>query len=195
MKQFCDLTLADWIDCLESRHNQEIQLGLSRVKECAAQLGLLQVEACVITVSGTNGKGSTVAALEAIYIAAGYEVASYTSPHLLQFNERIRINNQPISDTDLCAAFTAISQSSNANQLTYFEMTTLAALWHFKQLELDVVILEVGLGGRLDATNIIDPNLAIITTVDFDHQEYLGHTQEEIGYEKAGILRPDIPFI
>ncbi len=195
MNAFSDFTLAEWIHYLENRHDQEIQLGLERVKKIATQLNLQPVDTQVITVTGTNGKGSTVAALVAIYTAAGYQVASYTSPHLWAFNERICVNTQPISDENLCAAFTAISQECGDIKPTYFEMTTLAALWYFKQFKLDIIILEVGLGGRLDATNIVDADLAIITTIDLDHQEYLGNTKEAIGYEKAGILRSGIPFI
>ena len=143
----------------------------------------------VITVAGTNGKGSTVAMIEAIYCEAGYRVGAYTSPHLLFFNERIRLNKQSISDDALCRAFTLIEQTRGLIHLTYFEMATLAALLTFKQSKLDVIILEVGIGGRLDATNIVDADLAVITTVDFDHEDYLGNTIEAIGFEKAGILR------
>ncbi len=195
MKQYEKFTLAEWLDYLENRHQQEIQLGLARIQQVAASLHLLQPKAKIITVAGTNGKGSTVATLEAIYLAAGYQVASYTSPHLISFNERIRVNQTHISDDQLCAAFAAIEAARGEILLTYFEMTTLAALWHFRQYQLDLIILEVGLGGRLDATNIIPADLAIITTIDFDHQEYLGNDKEAIGFEKAGILRANKPFI
>ncbi len=180
---------------LENRHPHEIQLGLERVRIVADRLALRHLDACVIAVAGTNGKGSTVAALDAIYTVAGYRVGSYTSPHLLAFNERICVNKVPISDEDLCAAFAIIEQARGDIHLTYFEMTTLAALHYFKSCALDVVILEVGMGGRLDATNIIDAHLAIITTVDLDHQDYLGDTIEAIGHEKAGILKPNQRFI
>ena len=192
---FSNLSLSECLHHLENRHAEEVQLGLTRIKTVAKRLNLLNLDATIVTVAGTNGKGSTVAALEAVYKAAGYQVASYTSPHLIEFNERIRVNQQPIKDQELCAAFTVIEDARDTINLTYFEMTTLAALWHFKQLTLDVIILEVGVGGRLDATNIIDSDLAIITTVDLDHQDYLGDTKEAIGYEKAGILRPNTPFI
>ncbi len=192
---FLNFTLNDWLQYLENAHQQEIQLGLMRVSTVANRLGLLHWDAHVITVAGTNGKGSTVAALEAVYIAAGYNVACYTSPHLIRFNERICVNQQPITDENLCAAFLAIEQGRKDTHLTYFEVATLAALWYFKQCQLDVIILEVGMGGRLDATNILDADLAIITTIDFDHEDYLGHTKEAIGYEKAGILRANRPFI
>ncbi len=195
MKQLSDYNLNEWLEYLENSHQQEIQLELSRVQQVAAALDLLAPKAKIISVAGTNGKGSTVATLEAIYHSAGYQVASYTSPHLFNFNERIKINQKPISDQDLCKAFCLIEQGRGSIQLTYFEMTTLAALWHFKQHKLDLIILEVGLGGRLDATNIIDSDLAIITTIDLDHQQYLGSTKEAIGYEKAGILRANKPFV
>lgn len=192
---YSNFSISEWLDHLENRYAEEIQLDLSRVQTVAKRLNLLKLDATIFSVAGTNGKGSTVAALEAVYLAAGYQVASYTSPHLINFNERIRINNQPITDKELCLAFTVIEKARENIHLTYFEMTTLAALWSFKKRNLDVIILEVGLGGRLDATNIIDSDLAIITTVDLDHQDYLGDTKEAIGYEKAGILRANKPFI
>ena len=188
-------TLQDWLLLLENRHQEEIQLGLERVKTVALRLGLCDLDATVITVAGTNGKGSTVAALDAIYNAAGFRVGRYTSPHLLSFNERICINQNPITDFELCDAFQVIEQARSDIHLTYFEMTTLAAFYYFKKNKLDVVILEVGMGGRLDATNIVDATLAIITTIDLDHQDYLGSTIEAIGYEKAGILRAGQHFI
>jgi dihydrofolate synthase/folylpolyglutamate synthase len=190
-----DWNLSQWLNNLEQRNSQEIQLGLTRILDVAQKLKLETPDCKVITVAGTNGKGSTVRALETIYNMAGYKVGSYTSPHLIQFNERICVNLTPISDEDLCSAFCLIEEARDQVNLTYFEMTTLAALWYFKQQNLDVVILEVGLGGRLDATNIIDADISIITTIDFDHQDYLGTTLEAIGYEKAGILRQLKPFI
>jgi dihydrofolate synthase/folylpolyglutamate synthase len=190
-----DWQLNHWLVHLETRHNQEIQLGLSRITTVAGQLKLLTPACKVITVAGTNGKGSTVAALEMIYHTAGYKVGSYTSPHLIHFNERIKINTTPITDKELCHYFQIIEDERKEIPLTYFEMTTLAALLHFKQYNLDVIILEVGMGGRLDATNIIDADVAIITTIDFDHQEFLGTTLEAIGFEKAGIVRSQKPII
>lgn len=187
--------LTQWLHSLETRHALEIQLGLTRVLEVARALGVNTPNCKVITVAGTNGKGSTVTALETLYHKAGYNVGSYTSPHLLHFNERIRINLLPVSDEQLCSLFSTIEEARAQVNLTYFEMTTLAALLHFKQSNLDIIILEVGLGGRLDATNIVDADLAIITTIDFDHQDYLGDTLDAIGYEKAGILRQGRPFI
>jgi len=192
---FKKFSLSEWLHYLENRHSEEIQLGLARIKTVAANLDLLHPDATVFSIAGTNGKGSTVEALEAIYLAAGYQVASYTSPHLIRFNERIRVNHQPISDKKLCEAFMIIEEARANIHLTYFEVVTLAALWYFKQFKLDVIILEVGMGGRLDATNIIDSDMAIITTVDLDHQDYLGDTKEAIGYEKAGMLRTNKPFI
>lgn len=194
-KPYNEWTLAEWLADLETRNTQEIQLGLTRIMSIAQKLQLQAPDSLVITVAGTNGKGSTVTALERIYHAAGYKVGAYISPHLIQFNERIRVDLIPISDNDLCDAFCFIEAAREQIMLTYFEMTTLAALWYFKKNVLDLIILEVGLGGRLDATNIVDADLSIITTIDYDHQDFLGNTLEAIGYEKAGILRPDKPFI
>lgn len=188
-------SLDEWLFLLENMHQQEIQPGLTRVGQVATELHLLCPDATVITVAGTNGKGSTVALLESIYRAAGYAVGSYTSPHLISFNDRIKVNHQPITDAQLIEAFEAIADTAGFSKLTYFEATTLAALWHFKQCPLDVIILEVGMGGRLDATNIIDSDLAIITTIAIDHESWLGNTIEAIAYEKAGILRKHTPFI
>jgi dihydrofolate synthase/folylpolyglutamate synthase len=187
--------LNQWLSHLERRSLQPIQLGLERILKVARRLDLTTPDSKVITVAGTNAKGSTVNALETLYHEAGYKVGSYTSPHLLHFNERIKINLLPISDAELCEAFAVIESGRGEVDLTYFEMTTLAALAHFKLKQLDIIILEVGLGGRLDATNIIDSDVAIISTIDYDHQEYLGTTLDAIGYEKAGILRQNKPFI
>lgn len=198
MKPYETFSLDDWLYALEHHQHKgikSIELGLGRISLVAERLGLRDLGVPVITVTGTNGKGSTVATLESIYCAAGYQVGSYTSPHLLHFNERIRVNQTPISDASLVKAFCAIERARDGVPLTYFETTTLAALWYFKQCALDVVVLEVGIGGRLDATNIIDASLAIITTVAIDHQEYLGTTRDAIGYEKAGILRETIPLV
>jgi dihydrofolate synthase/folylpolyglutamate synthase len=192
--QIANFSLQNWLSWFENRYTEEIQLGLERIEAVATKLQLNKTLAKVITIAGTNGKGSTVAALEAIYHAAGYRVASYTSPHLVRFTERIRINQQNISEAALCEAFFQIELARKNIALTSFEMTTLAALWYFKQTPLDIIILEVGMGGRLDATNIVDADVAIITGVDLDHQAYLGHTREKIGYEKAGILRSRCPL-
>ncbi len=188
-------SLSDWLYHLENRYQQEIQLGLARISQVARLLQLNKPRAKVITVAGTNGKGSTIASLEAIYLAAGYRVGSYTSPHLEKYNERIRVARKTIFDQALCQAFRVIEAGRDNIPLTYFEMTTLAALWYFKQQKVDLILLEVGLGGRLDATNIIDSDLAIVTTIDLDHQEFLGTTKEQIAKEKAGILRKGCPFV
>lgn len=182
-------TVEGWLAYIESLHPKSIEMGLTRVRAVADRLQL-RLDFTVLTVGGTNGKGSTCAMLEHIYNAAGYRVGCYTSPHLLHYHERIRFNTTQITDATLCAAFAAVEQARGDIALTYFEMGTLAALWAFDQVELDVVILEVGLGGRLDAVNIVDADCAILINVDLDHMEYLGNTREAIGYEKAGIFRP-----
>lgn len=194
-KQWSKWTLNEWLFHLEHQHSEEIQLGLERIALAAQKLDLDRPDFKVITVAGTNGKGSTVSALETIYHHAGYQVGSYTSPHLIHFNERIRLGLTPISDDDLCAAFQVIEEGREELHLTYFETATLAALWYFKKQNIDIAVLEVGLGGRFDATNIVDADLAIITTIDYDHQHFLGDTREAIGFEKAGILRAGKPFI
>jgi dihydrofolate synthase/folylpolyglutamate synthase len=169
-------------------------MGLARVSAVARSLGLAPTVP-LITVGGTNGKGSTCAFLEAILRAAGYRVGLYTSPHLLRYNERVRIDGQEATDDDLCRAFAAIESARGDTSLTYFEFGTLAALWLFGETGAEVMILEVGLGGRLDAVNIFDADCAIVTSVDLDHQEYLGATREAIGYEKAGIFRAGRPAV
>ncbi len=181
--------LEQWLYYLEHRHSQAIQLGLVNAAHVATVMNVLKWSIPVITVGGTNGKGSTVTALAAIYQAAGYRVGQFTSPHLFRFNERICINQQPITDEELCQLFARIETARAETSLTYFEMSLLAALLYFKEAYLDVLILEVGMGGRLDATNIIDADLAIVTTVDLDHQDLLGADKEAIGAEKAGIFR------
>ena len=162
---------------------------LENIRAVATNLDLLKPDVPVITVAGTNGKGSTMAMLSEIYSAAGYRVGSYTSPHLLQENERIKINQSMVSDQDLSYAGAQIDAARDCINLTYFENMTLSALLLFKAAQVDVILLEVGMGGRLDATNIVDADVAVITTIALDHQEYLGHTRETIGQEKAGILR------
>ena len=184
------VTVEAWLSYIESLHPKSIEMGLSRVQAVAARLQL-EFPFTVITVGGTNGKGSTCAMLERIYATAGYRVGCYTSPHLVQYQERVRLNGALISDDVLCAAFAAVEFAREEIALTYFEMGTLAALWAFEQQPLDVVILEVGLGGRLDAVNIVDADCAIVTNVDLDHMEFLGDTRELIGHEKAGIYRKE----
>lgn len=188
-------TLTEWLNWIGQQHPKAIDLSLDRVKQVAQTLKVLNFNCPVITVGGTNGKGSTVATLAAIYSAAKYRCGVYTSPHLLQHNERIVIAGEKVSDSDLCAAFEAIEKAKGNISLTYFEYGTLAALYCFQRSHLDVIILEVGLGGRLDAVNIVDSDVAILTTVDLDHTDYLGDTREAIGREKAGIFRADKPAI
>ncbi|HVL74714.1 MAG TPA: bifunctional tetrahydrofolate synthase/dihydrofolate synthase [Noviherbaspirillum sp.] len=181
-------TLAAWLTRLEAMHPTAIDMGLERVGQVKERLGI-GFECPVITVGGTNGKGSTCAMLESILLQAGYRVGLYTSPHLIDFNERARINGEPVSDGALVEQFAAVDAQRGDISLTYFEFTTLAVLRLFSQAGLDAVILEVGLGGRLDAVNVIDADVAIVTSVDIDHAEYLGDTREKIGFEKAGIYR------
>ena len=190
-----DWTAAQWLHFLEHRHQQTIHLRLENASHVANCLNVLNWSIPVITVAGTNGKGSTVAALSAIYQAAGYRVGQFTSPHLFQFNERICINQNPISDEHLCQLFQKVEIARGDTHLSYFEVSLIVALLYFKDMGIDVLILEVGVGGRLDATNIISADLAIITTIDLDHQAYLGTDRESIGKEKAGILRNNQLFI
>ena len=191
-------TLADWLAHAERLHPKTIDMGLERVKTVADRMGL-KFDCPVITVAGTNGKGSTCAMLEAILMEAGYRTGMYTSPHLVDFEERCRVRGHIVNATDLVAACARVDlarcQNDTEIQLTYFEFTTLAILQLLMQAKLDVVILEVGLGGRLDAVNIIDTDCAIITSIDLDHMELLGNTRELIGFEKAGIMRRGKPVV
>lgn len=189
--------LPAWLSYIESLHPKTIAMGLGRVKRMVARLKL-HPTFTIITVAGTNGKGSTCAMLAQIYQQAGYQVGSYSSPHLMRYNERVKVNGAEVGDADLCRAFAVVDAARNQDEviaLTYFEVGTLAAMWHFMQTKLDVVILEIGLGGRLDAVNAFDPHCAIVTSVDLDHQEFLGDTREQIGFEKAGVYRADTPAI
>lgn len=188
-------TLQEWLRWQESLHPQEIELGLERVHLVWGRCQKTHWIPAVVTVAGTNGKGSCSAMLESIYRKAGYRVGCYSSPHLLNYNERIKILGVNIEDQKLCEAFERIDQARGDISLTYFEFATLAALLLFAGTDLDVVILEVGLGGRLDAVNIIDADVALLTSVGIDHQEWLGNDREEIGREKAGIFRQDRPAI
>lgn len=188
-------TLHEWLQRLERLHFKAIDLGLERVTRVAQALGLLSGLPFIFTVGGTNGKGSTVSFLESILHTAGYKVGAYTSPHLIHFNERVRINGVEASDADLIAAFEKIEAGRGETSLTYFEFTTLAALLLFKQAQLDVLVLEVGLGGRLDAVNIVDADVAVVTSIDLDHQAFLGNTREQIGREKIGIGRAGKPLV
>jgi dihydrofolate synthase/folylpolyglutamate synthase len=181
--------LADWLAFQESSHTLAIDMGLARVRLVVFRLGLDKPRAFTITVAGTNGKGSSTAMLSSIYTVAGYKVGWYSSPHLLHYNERIRINNEAVTDALLIEAFRAISAVSQDLTLSYFEWGTLAALWLFKHYDCDIQVLEVGLGGRLDAVNVIDADAVLITPIDIDHQAYLGDTREIIAVEKAGVFR------
>ena len=183
-------TLPEWLALLESRHAEaHINMGLDRVRQVKERMGL-QFGCPVIMVAGTNGKGSTCAMLESILLHAGYKVGLYIKPHFLDFNERARVNGQLASDDALIASFNFVEAQRGVVDLTYFEFTSLAIMHLLAGAGLDVVILEVGLGGRLDAVNVVDADVAIVTSVDIDHTDYLGSTREEIGFEKAGIFRP-----
>lgn len=188
-------SLSDWLSYLEQIHAQPIELGLQRIQRVAVNAGLDHLPSMVITVGGTNGKGSTCAMLSSILQAAGYSTGVYASPHLLRYNERIKLNNVEVSDEDLCSAFTYIEQKRDGTSLTFFEFGTLAAFAIFQKYRPDVVILEVGLGGRLDATNIIDADVSVITSIDLDHCDWLGNTKSAIAVEKAGIYRNKHPAI
>ncbi len=191
-------TLTDWLDHCERLHPKNIDMGLERVRTVAERLGL-RFTCPVITVAGTNGKGSTCAMLEAILGQAGYRTGAYTSPHLVRFEERLRLLGEVVETEQLVAAFARVEharcQVQPAVSLTYFEFSTLAILDIMVHAGLDVAILEVGLGGRLDAVNIVDPDCAVITSVDLDHMEFLGPDRESIGYEKAGIMRTGRPVV
>jgi dihydrofolate synthase/folylpolyglutamate synthase len=203
-------TLAQWLAFIETLHPKPIAMGLDRVAEVASRMAI-RVDCPVITVAGTNGKGSTCAIVEAIYRHAGFRTGLYTSPHLLRFNERVQIDAGEATDDALADAFACVDaarfphpprsgsapspargegRTEGPTPLTYFEFTTLAALHLFACARLDVLVLEVGLGGRLDAVNIVDADVAIVTTVDIDHVDWLGDTRDAIGREKAGIFRP-----
>lgn len=182
-------SLSEWLQYLESIHPSAIDMGLTRVRQVADALSLTLDNSKVITVAGTNGKGTTCRLIEAVLLSQGNSVGVYSSPHLLDYRERVRLNGTVLNEQAYCDAFEAIEQARGDTTLTYFEFGTLAALMMFKQSQPDVVLLEVGLGGRLDATNIIDPDVAVITTIDLDHQSWLGDTRDEIAIEKAGIMR------
>ncbi|SPY78008.1 Bifunctional protein folC [Providencia rustigianii] len=183
--------LEAWLSYLTDLHSQNIDMGLERVGQAARQMNLTQPAPRVITVTGTNGKGTTCHTLESILMAAGLKVGVYSSPHLIRYTERVRIQGQELAESEFCQAFAAIEAQRGNISLTYFEYGTLAALQLFKQAALDIVILEVGLGGRLDATNVVDADIAAITSIALDHTDWLGSDREHIGYEKAGIFRQD----
>ncbi len=187
-------SLQDWLALLEARHPRAIELGLTRVDAVRRRLGLT-LDCPVVTVAGTNGKGSTCAYLEAMLGDAGYRVGCYTSPHLLHYRERVRVAGEELPEALHVAAFAAVEAARGDIPLTYFEHGTLAAVWLFRHLGTEAAVLEVGLGGRLDAVNVFEPDCAVVTSVDLDHQEYLGDTREAIGREKAGIFRAGRPAV
>ena len=188
-------TLSDWLAHIERQHPQAIEMGLARVREVAARMRLGRPARRVVSVAGTNGKGSTVAFIEAIAREAGLRVGAYTSPHLFDYRERVRIDGRDADAAALVEGFEAVEAARGDTPLTYFEFGTLAALRLFERAALDLAILEVGLGGRLDATNLVDADVAVITTVDLDHQDWLGPDRETIGAEKAGIARAWKPLV
>jgi dihydrofolate synthase/folylpolyglutamate synthase len=180
--------LEEWLAYLETINARVIEMGLARVRDVWRRLALAPAFP-VITVAGTNGKGSTCAMLESVLSRAGYRTGCYSSPHLVRYNERVRIDREPAPDAPLVAAFAEIEHARGATPLTYFEVGTLAAMMLFVRERIDVAILEVGLGGRLDAVNVFDNDVAVVSGIDFDHMEYLGNTREEIGFEKAGVFK------
>ena len=190
-----ETALERWLAWLEGVHPREIDLGLERIAEVAQRLGLRADPTPVITVAGTNGKGSTVACLESILRAGGHRPGAFTSPHLLRYNERIRIDGQPVDDASIMAAFEAIDRARGSITLTYFEFSALAAAWCFRAAGAHPWVLEVGLGGRLDASNCLDADVAVITAIDLDHMEWLGDNREAIAGEKLGVARPHRPII
>lgn len=187
-------SLAEWLAWLEGQQRGAILLGLDRVRRVAEGMGLHPAFP-VFTVAGTNGKGSTCAMLGAVLRAAGFRVGSYYSPHLLRYNERVRVDGEEASDADLVAGFAAVEAARGEEALTYFEFATLAAMWHFMRVGVDCAVLEVGLGGRLDAVNVWDADCAIVTSIGLDHTEYLGDTRAAIAHEKAGVYRGGRPAI
>lgn len=187
--------LATWLSYLEHLHTKTIDLGLARVSEVAARMGVLKPAPFVFTVAGTNGKGTTCRTLESVLTAAGYKVGVYSSPHLVRYTERVRVEGKELAESAHTASFAEIEKARGEISLTYFEFGTLSALWLFKQAQLDVVILEVGLGGRLDATNIVDADVAVVTSIALDHTDWLGPDRESIGREKAGVFRGGKPAV
>ncbi len=187
--------LAQWLSYLEQLHPVAIDMGLDRSREVASRLGLGRPAAKVITVTGTNGKGSTCAFVASLLAEQGLKVGVYSSPHLLRYNERVQVAGVEATDAELCEAFAAVETARGEISLTYFEVGTLAAFWLFQRSALDAAVLEVGLGGRLDTVNLIDPDLALVTSIGLDHAEYLGDTRESVAIEKAGIFRAGVPAV
>ncbi|WP_428086509.1 bifunctional folylpolyglutamate synthase/dihydrofolate synthase [Candidatus Thioglobus sp.] len=188
-------TLSEWLNWQENLHDEEIDLGLERIQTVCSKLFPNGVDFTTITVAGTNGKGSTIAFIDSIYQQSSYSVAKFTSPHILDYNERFVINGARATSAQICAAFEQIEQVRGATSLTYFEFSTLAALLIFTQQDVDIAILEIGLGGRLDSVNVVDADIAVITNIAIDHVDYLGATRALIGHEKAGIMRRNKPCI
>ncbi|PCI76224.1 MAG: bifunctional tetrahydrofolate synthase/dihydrofolate synthase [SAR86 cluster bacterium] len=188
-------SLENWLQYISSVHPREIELGLGRTQRVAASLGLGKPAPLVVTVAGTNGKGSCVATMEAILQQAGFKTGCYTSPHIHAFNERIRINASNVTDESLITAFEAIDEARSEETLSYFEFATLAGLYLIRENNADVALLEVGLGGRLDAVNIVDADVAVISSVGIDHTDWLGNDIESIAAEKAGIMRANSPTV
>lgn len=187
--------LDHWLRFISLIHPREIELGLDRIKAVAVRMGIAKPARKVVVIAGTNGKGSCVTSIESILVSSGYKVASYTSPHILRFTERIKLNGNEVDEMVLCSAFANIESCRAGISLSYFEYSTLAALWIFSNEALDVALLEVGLGGRLDAVNIVDGDVTLISSISLDHQDWLGESLDEIGLEKAGILRSNIPLV
>jgi dihydrofolate synthase/folylpolyglutamate synthase len=188
-------TLGEWLAYLEQLHPSAIDMGLERSQQVAQQAGLSRPAPRVITVTGTNGKGSTCAFVASLLQAQGLKVGVYSSPHLVRYNERVQLQGVEATDAQLCQAFEVIESARGDISLTYFEMGTLAAFWLFEQAALDAVVLEVGLGGRLDAVNLIDADMALVTSIGVDHAEWLGNTRESVAFEKAGIFRKGRPAL
>ncbi len=188
-------SLSQWLDYLEALHPRKIDLGLDRIGEVASRMGLRPLAVPAITVAGTNGKGSVITTLEALAVNAGLRCGVFTSPHFLRYNERIRVAGVEADDASICAAFEAIDTGRGDISLSYFEFSFLAALWIFKRDQVEAVFLEVGLGGRLDAVNCVDADVAVITSIALDHQHMLGDTREQIAIEKAGIARAGRPVV
>lgn len=188
-------SLSEWLAYLEQLHPSAIDMGLERSQQVVQRLGLSRPAPRVITVTGTNGKGSTCAFVAGLLQAQGLKVGVYSSPHLLRYNERVQIQGVEASDAELCSAFAAVEAARGDITLTYFEMGTLAAFWLFEQAGLDAVVLEVGLGGRLDAVNLVDSDLALVTSIGIDHADWLGDSRESVAFEKAGIFRQGCPAL
>ncbi|KXU81275.1 bifunctional tetrahydrofolate synthase/dihydrofolate synthase [Aeromonas enteropelogenes] len=195
MQQSQSRSLVDWLSYLEQIHPVNIDMGLDRVGLVARRMELTELPFKVITVAGTNGKGSSCAMAASILMAAGHKVGVYSSPHLLRFTERVRINGEELADNDHCAAFAEVEAARGETALTFFEFATLAGLWLFRRAAPDVLLLEVGLGGRLDATNVVESDVALITSIALDHCDWLGDTREAVAVEKAGVYRAGKPAI